>query len=843
LEDHKNNSGEQSPSPAASKVEPAQHIESPACPVDGLCPVVGIGASAGGLEALTQLLQALPSATGLGFVIIQHLDPHHESSLAPLLAHQTAMPVVQAVDGTLVEPNHVYVIPPNTKMAIFQGRLVISPRLRENGRHLPVDFFLCSLAENQRQCAIGVILSGTGSDGTLGLEAIKSESGITFAQDESARFDGMPRQAAAAGVVDFVMPPAGIARELEVIARHLQNGAGRSGIQNGPDLQRIFAILRDHSGVDFTHYKLNTVARRLSRRLALMHANSLNEYLQTLDRHPEEIAALFNDLLITVTDFFRDEPAFAALCQSAFPYILKNHQENDPVRVWVAGCASGKEVYSLAIALTEYLESTGRRHLIQIFGTDVNEQAIHAARSGRFPENITASVSTERLGRFFLKTEGGYQISRQIRDLCIFSRQDVTKDPPLSKMDLISCRNLLIYFRPTLQRRVISIFGHALNPRGCLFLGNSETVGNLSDQLHSIDSHHKIFARNLEAAPAGFERNAPAYHRPAPVPRLEDATIVDHAADRILLDEYAPSGFLLNAAFEVVKFRGDVGPYLHPPPGDPSLNALTLVRPDISGILREALMEASQSNRIVRGQLLQVRRNDGHHEVRLIVRPMHEMALDPHYLVIFEDASQRARREALSPTAHTTSASSDQAISDLTLELASTRIYMQRLIEELRSANEEAQSSNEELQSTNEELQTAKEELQSSNEELTTTNEEMQSRNTELSLLNSDLVNLLTSLEVPIIMLNGDLHIRRYTPVAAQLFKLIPTDIGRPFSDLRPALDFPDLQKTLLDVMESARAFHGEVRTINGHWYSVSIHPYRALAKSGEGVVMQLIDI
>ena len=825
-----------------SEADEAQHF-----PAQGLCPVVGVGASAGGLDAATQMLRALPPKTGLAYVLVQHLDPNHESMLADLLAQHTSMPVRQAAQGTKVEPNHVYIIPPNVRMAIRKGILELSPRKEDRSRNLPIDYFFSSLAEDQRSRAIGIVLSGAASDGTLGLEAIKAAGGITFAQDRTAKFDGMPRSAIAAGVVDFVLPAHGIARELASISGHSYFGGDRkkSEIADGPEFEKILSLLQFRTGVNFSHYKMPTIRRRLSRRMALHQIESQREYVDYLGQHPSEIEALFDDLLITVTDFFRDPDTFDALAEKVFPAMVKDHGPEDAIRIWVAGCSTGKEVYSLAIALLEYLDQTQQKFPIQIFGTDVSERSIETARAGRYPDSISATVSPQRLKRFFMKVEGGYQITRLVRDLCIFSRQDITKDPPLAKMDMISCRNLLIYLGPVLQQRVLSIFVYALQPTGCLLLGNSESLGSLTEYFVALDPKHKLYCRNLMVTRPHFDLpvGSPAAKSPgaAPLAKMDEAMVVDRRADRLLLDVYAPSGFLVNEHFHVVKFRGDVGPYLSPPPGDPELDVFRLVREDIASTLQSALEEARNSDREVRRDAIDVHRNDGFRKINLVIWPLAEPVIGRHFLILFEEVSQQENRRSSQIGSH--DGNSGQDYQNVVTELSATRAYMQRLVEELRSANEEAQSSNEELQSTNEELQTAKEELQSSNEELTTTNEEMQGRNGELNQLNNDLVNLLSSMQMPIVMLDSELRIRRYTPVAEQVLRLIPTDIGRPISDLKLRIDVPDLASMLRGVIHSGEPLKREVRHESDGWFSLRIHPYRSSQERVDGAVLQLLDV
>ncbi len=782
----------------------------------------------------------------MAYVLVQHLDPNHESMLVDLLSSHTSMPVEQAGQAKKVEPDHLYIIPPNTQIAVRKGVLELTPRKEDAGRNLPIDFFFCSLAKDQKSRSMGVVLSGAASDGTLGLEAIKAAGGITFAQDQTAKFDGMPRSAIAAGVVDFVLSADGIGRELASIAGHSYFGEDKpTEPRDGPELEKIFSFLQKRTGVNFSHYKMPTVRRRLSRRMALHHTEGIQDYLKMLSEHPPEADALFDDLLITVTEFFRDSEVFQALTEKAFPAIVKDHGPDDAIRIWVPGCSTGKEVYSLAMALLEFFDRTQQSFPIQIFGTDVSERSIETARAGRYPEGIAGALSPQRLKRFFIKVEGGYQIVRLVRDLCIFSRQDITKDPPLAKMDLVSCRNLLIYFGPVLQRRVLSIFLYALQPTGCLLLGNSESLGPLGEYFVPLDPKQKIYCRNLKMTRPHFDLPSggafPKSVATKSQPENEATVLVDRHADRMLLDEYAPSGFLINEHLQVVKFRGDVGPYLSPPPGDPDLDIFRLVREDIAGLLQSALEEARNSNRETRRDAVDIRGNDGFRKVNLVIWPLAQPASDRYFLILLEETEQQARRRSSQPSQRSTDVGKDYQ--NTVAELAATRAYMQRLVEELRSANEEAQSSNEELQSTNEELQTAKEELQSSNEELTTTNEEMQGRNSELNQLNNDLINLLSSLQMPILMMDSELRIRRYTPAAEKVLSLIPTDIGRPISDLKSRIDVPDLASLLRQVIHSGEPFHSEVRHENGGWFSLRIHPYKTSQEHVDGAVLQLLDI
>ncbi len=734
-------------------------------------------------------------------------------------------------------------------MQIRQGILELTPR-EDRTRNLPIDFFLSSLAEDQRSRSIGVILSGAASDGTLGLEAIRAASGITFAQDSSAKFDGMPRSAIAAGVVDYVLPPDAIAREIAGVKTHPHFGTLGTNppVEDSGTLDMILSLLHLRKGVNFAHYKRPTVIRRISRRMAVNHIETSEGYLGLIEERPAELDLLFDDLLITVTEFFRDPGSFEVLAEKAFPVMLTGRGRDETIRVWVPGCSSGHEVYTLAILLTEYLEETRQTAPVQLFGTDVSESSIAIARLGRYPTTIATSISPERLSRFFLKVEDGFQVTRSIREICVFSRHDITRDPPLSKMDLISSRNMLIYMSGMLQRRVLSIFVYALRNTGCLFLGKSESPGSLAEYFAVIDSKHKIYRKTVAMGRPDLELPArlflpEAFTGKPTVERRDDGAAQDRQADRMLLEEYAPSGFLINEREQVVKFRGEVGPYLSPPAGDPEFDIFKLIRLDVAMALRSALEEAKNNNSTARRDQIQLRRNGGFDRINLIVRPVGDSPGQRYFLVLFEEPAQQPRPAATLTPAGTADITPTPEYQSLMAELTSTRAYMQRLVEELRSANEEAQSSNEELQSINEELQTAKEELQSSNEELITTNEEMQSRNRELSLLNNDLANILSSMQMPIVMLSRDMRIRRYTPLAEAVLNLIPADIGRPISDLKPRIYVPDLEELIGGVIDTMEPLEREVQHEQGRWYCMRIQPYRTSLGRVEGAVLQLSDI
>ena len=831
-------------------------------------PIVGVGASAGGLDAVTELLAHLPEAPGMGFVVVQHLDPHYESHLAELLSRATRMPVVEATDGLAVRADHVYVIAPNTNLTVAQGLLHVTPRGGARP-HLPVDLFMRSLAAEQQIRAIGVLLSGSGSDGTLGLCEIKAVGGITFAQDEqSARQFGMPGSAASAGCVDFVLAPAEIAKRLEVIGRHpyLAPGATTEESLRADDYGKVVMAVRSATGVDFSQYRDTTLRRRIGRRMALHGKPAMADYVKILEGDRAEIEALYRDLLINVTSFFRDPAMFDELKRRVFPVILEGKSHEDAIRVWVAGCSSGQEAYSLAMALVEFLDDRPVAPRIQIFATDLADPAtLEKARAGVYPESVEGEVSADRLRRFFVREDHVYRIDKAIRDACVFARQNVATDPPFSHVDLVSCRNVLMYMGVGLQKQVIPIFHYALNPDGFLVLGPSETVGDGLDLFEPVDRTHKIYAKKpaTTVLPLRFPASehlrtrlaAEGAQRARPLP-----TDFQKEADRILLSRYAPPGVLVNDRFEILQFRGRTSSYLESPPGDPTLNVLKMVREELFLDLRGALQQAAAGGEPVVRHDVRLRRDDASASVTLRVTPVRAPgSVGACYLVLFEARSERrqpdAPHESVDPSPPgaaeaDTASERDRELVQLRQELAASREYLQSATEqqeatneELRSANEEILSANEELQSTNEELQTAKEELQSANEELTTVNEQLQSRNAELAQATNDLTNLLTSTDIPMVMVGADLRVRRLTPAAQKVLNLLPTDVGRPIAHIRPAVEIPALEGLIASVIERVQVWRTEVQDRDGRAWQLRIHPYRTSNHRVDGAVIILVDI
>jgi two-component system, chemotaxis family, CheB/CheR fusion protein len=832
-------------------------------------PIVGIGASAGGLEAFTKLLKHLPHDTGMAFVLVQHLDPTHASALTEILSRTTAMRVNEVRDGMRVEPNHVYVIPPNTNLALLHHRLSLMPRTEKQGLHLPIDYFLRSLAEDRRGSAVGVILSGTASDGTLGLKAIKAEGGITFAQDEqSAKYDGMPRSAIISGFVDCVLPPEGIARELARLSQHpyvmlSQEAQTRDWTFGETDiLNKIFILLRTHTGVDFTDYKHATIRRRIQRRMLLHKIDRMDQYVQFLQQRADEVEALYQDLLINVTSFFRDPDSFRSLRKKMFPRLLKNRGPDQSLRVWVPGCSTGEEAYSIAISLLESIGDKRAEIPIQIFATDISGAAIEKARAGDYPKSIEQDLSDERLRRFFVKTEIGYQIKKSVREMCVFARQNAVKDPPFSKLDLISCRNVMIYLGPALQKKLLPIFHYALKPDGLLVLGSSETIGGFSDLFALVDRKEKIYAKKPGRFVPTFasartehpvERRQPGHQPMRSAEELPVMASLYKEADSLMLSQYAPPGVLVNDELRIVQFRGITSPFLAPSPGEASLDLLQMVREGLRLDLRSAIQKARKSNERVRKEGLPIEPGNPSRQVTLDVIPFKAtLSKERFFLVVFEEAATVTSPIAIQdkPAGHGKGRPMEHAGGQLRHELAATKEYLRTVLEEhdagreeLRAANEEVQSSNEELQSTNEELETAKEELQSTNEELTTLNEELQTHNSELNQVNNDLVNFLGSAHVPIVMVGGDLRIRRFTAAAQALVNLIPADVGRPLGDIQPNVHIPDLGRLILEVVDTLTACEREVRDRQGHWYSLRIRPYKTVDGKIDGAVLIFMDI
>jgi two-component system, chemotaxis family, CheB/CheR fusion protein len=821
--------------------------------------VVGIGASAGGLEAVSELLRHLPSNTGMAFVFIQHLEPRQTSRLTEILSRITEMRVEVASERLRMKRNHIYVMPPAVDITLSDGLLILERRTESAGRHLPIDYFFHSLAKEQASKAVAIILSGMGHDGSAGLKSIKEQGGTTFAQDEpSAQHGSMPASAIDSGYVDIVTTPRKMAAELVRLAqdRPAKPSKRRTVAENG--LKNIFALLRSRTEVDFSQYRKTTVRRRIQRRMVVHRLHDVDDYFTFLRRNPEELDVLFREMLIHVTGFFREPETFDVLQALVLPRLLEKRGQNDPIRIWLPGCSTGEEAYSLAIILTEFFDNRSESPGIQIFATDVSDRVLEIARKGVFDANIESAITKERLRRFFSKNERGYQINKQIRDLCVFARQNVLRDPPFSRLDLISCRNVLIYFETAAQKKLIPFFHYALKPGGFLLLGGAETVGNFSDLFEPVDSKTKLFAKRSVQSP-------PLSSLEVEIPGPKEQALRDFAAqtalmqpdirreiDRTLMEKYCPPTIVVDSGMKIIQFRGNVAPFLDPDPGEASLDLFRMLKSSLEMPLRTTINDAKKVNAVVRKEAILFQGGNGQATfLNLEVIPISGSAIRERcFLLLFEDSKVAVTDPTVLKGKRGRRNLQDARVSQLEQELATTREHLQTLIEEqestneeLRSANEEIQSSNEELQSTNEELETAKEELQSTNEELITLNEELKSGNSELTEVNNDLTNLLKSVNIPIVMVDRGLHIRRFTPVAQRTLKLIPADVGRSITDLRADVEVPQLESLLSDVMDTLSSREVEVQDRRGHWYNLQIRPYETADNKITGAVMILFDI
>ena len=842
--------------------------------------IAGVGASAGGVEAFTELLTNLPADTGMAFVLIQHLDPKHESLLSALLAKKSTMPVVEVRKGMKLEPNHVYVIPPNATMTISDHSLQLEKRIETSGTPMPVDLFMRSLAEQQGNRAIGIILSGLGSDGTLGMAEIQAQGGVTFAQDEgSAKYDSMPRSVIDAGSADYVLPPKNIARELVRIARHPYTARPKSEstdapAQQGNGLASIFQLLRRATGLDFTHYRQSTILRRIQRRMVVHKIDNLDQYVRFLQVNPPEIKALYQDMLINVTSFFRNPALFEAMRNEVFPEILKGPGGDRTIRIWTPACSSGEETYSVAIALLEYLGDKAGANSIQFFGTDVSESNVARARSGLYPDNIQADVSPDRLRRFFNKVDGGYRISKVIRDMCIFAQHNILSDPPFSQMDLICCRNLLIYLEPILQAKVISLFHYATRAERFLILGTSEGIGSASNLFSTVDRVQKIFSKKATAVrqvvsfslehPSGRTGSPAIRGSLKPTDSAWNFLEAQKEFDRRVLSQYSPAAVFVNEDLEIIYTRGDLNKFLKLMPGRASLSLLKMAQEGLLLELRNAITRAKKDNVVVRKENVQIKEeNNGENGPSPSRRPALRSAAfevtpvsipnlkERYYMIVFHDkTSERQTSPATKGRRAADSKVSAAQIAKLQQELAAAKEYLQSVIEtqeatneELQSANEEILSSNEELQSTNEELETAKEELQSANEELTTVNDELRGRNLEITQVNTDLTNLFGSIEIAVVMIGSDLTVRRFTPEAQKFLGLISTDVGRPLLNIHPSVEIPDFEALVKEVLSTMKPINKELMDRDKNRYLVRILPCRTLENKIDGAVITIIPV
>jgi two-component system, chemotaxis family, CheB/CheR fusion protein len=826
-------------------------------------PIVGIGASAGGLEAYRAFFAHVPADTGMAFVLVPHLDPNHPSALRSLLTSYTAMPVVEAMDGLAVKANHVYVLAPNSELRIRDGRLRVARPGRPRGQRTPIDLFFTSLAADQGENAISIILSGTGSDGTLGTAAIKEHGGLTMAQyGGTLKYDSMPRHAQETGLIDFAVPAEAMPQRLLEYTRHLNRideTKGADGMRREVAAQRlkICLLLRNRTGHDFSNYKENTFIRRVIRRMQVLQLDSAVRFLKCLRRDPTQIDLLFQELLIGVTQFFRDPKSFEALETGVIPEILKDRSPANPVRIWVAGCASGEEAYSLAILFREQIARRELNVRFQVFATDIDSHALEVARIGWYPASIANDVKPQRLERYFTREGGGYKINKELREYCIFSAHNFVKDPPFSKLDLVSCRNVLIYLNADLQQRVLPLLHFALNPGGFLFLGPSENVSDQGKLFNRIDAKARIFRRRsaalarlpeLALAPP-LRRRPPPPEGAAPRPkRVEDD--IGRRVEQIV-ESQRPAHVVVDESGEVLRFSGPTSRFLQHATGAASLNIYTLVDRALRSELRAIMHQAVAARRRVDHQVIPMPVEGGTQDVYVVIEPLGgDGPTPPLWLISFQSVGPvRKRIKGSAKQAAKHERTRLARMESLEAELTTTHERLQSAIEELetsneelKSSNEEFQSLNEELQSANEELETSKEELQSVNEELETVNSELNSKVESLDRANSDLKNLLESTQIATVFLDNDLRIKSFTPPTTDIFNLIESDIGRPITDIAGRLshDFaPDVRK----VQRTLTRIEHEVKLADGTAYIMRILPYRTVGNVIDGVVITFIDI
>ena len=823
-------------------------------------PVVGIGASAGGLEALELFLQNVPTGSGMAFVIVQHLDPTHKGIMVELLQRATAMKVVQVRDRMTVAPDQVYVIPPNRDMSILHGTLHLFDPVAPRGLRLPIDFFFRSLADDLQDKSIGVILSGMGSDGTLGLRAIKEKAGVVFVQaPESAKFDGMPRSAIDAGLADVVAPAEELPGRIIAYLRHapLIAQPGRTLEEKAQSaLEKVFILLRTQTGQDFSLYKKSTVYRRIERRMSLHQIDRIAAYAKFLQENPQETELLFKELLIGVTGFFRDPEAWEQMRKEVIPALLARRPAGGVLRAWTPGCSTGEEAYSLAIVFREALLKVkpAKTVSLQIFATDLDRDAIDKARAGVYPANITADVSPERLRRFFIQEERGYRAGKEIREMAVFAPQNVIMDPPFTKLDILVCRNLLIYLTAELQKKLVPLFHYSLNPGGVLFLGSAETIGSFTGLFAPLDAKARIY-RRLDSVPGAQPIEFPSSfvamtpEEPVPAKAERPAANLQTLADQLILTGYAPATVLTNGKGDILYISGRTGRYLEPAAGKANWNIFAMVREGLRYELGDAFHKALSSQAAVTLKGLRVRTNGNEAVVDITVQPLAEPeGLKGMVLIVFADAAPLPDAKATRVSGRASLRGErlvqlEQELRKAREELQNTREEMQTSQEELKSANEELQSTNEELQSTNEELTTSKEEMQSMNEELQTVNQELQAKVTDLSRANNDMKNLLDSTDIATLFLDDNLNVRRFTSQMSRIIKLIPGDAGRPITDIASDLAYPGLADDTREVMRTLVFKETTVAASGGRWFQVRIMPYRTLENQIDGVVVTFADV
>lgn len=831
------------------------------------CPIVGIGASAGGLEALEQFFAKMNTDSGMAFVVIQHLDPTHKGMMPELLQHFTDMEVIQAKDGLKTRPNCVYVIPPNKSMSVLNGTLHLFSPIESRGLRLPVDYFFHSLAEDYQEKSIGIILSGMGADGAAGVRAIKERGGVVLVQDPAtAKYSGMPHSAVEAAVADIVAPADELAERLLALLKYSPVVSGvSSGETAGRNaLEKIVILLRTQTGHDFSQYKKNSISRRVERRMGIHKIEKISQYIRYLQENPKEIDTLYKELLIGVTNYFRDPAVWEYLKEKVFPWFFEKLPNRYVIRAWVPACSTGEEAFTLAMVFREALDlykQGDKTFKLQIFATDLDADAINKARKGFFQAGIVADISPERLRRFFTPTEDGFCIKSEIREMVVFAQQNLIKDPPFTKLDLLSCRNLLIYLEPELQKSLLSLFHYSLNPGGVLVLGSSESCGDSRILFNSIDTKLRIFRRLISAArgirPAEFSASA-LNIKTDPIKKIINVKTTDNMetlADQLLLQRFAPPSILVNTEGDILYITGRTGNYLEPSSGKANMNIFAMARPGLRNELPIIFHKAIQNYQRVVQRNIEIRDDDRSFYVDLAVQKIEKPeALRDLLIVVFYEVpgvpekgcSKPRSRKYLPEGSNGDPRQNDELKAELQRlkeEMQSTFEIMQTSQEELRSANEELQSTNEELQSTNEELTTSKEEMQSLNEELQTVNMELQSKVDEFTMVNNDMLNLLNSTDIATLFLDKELRIRRFTKQTTKIFKFIQSDIGRFFTDQVSDLIYPEILNDVKEVLRTLILIEKDVATKDGRWFSVRIMPYRTTDDRIDGLVITFSDI
>jgi two-component system CheB/CheR fusion protein len=820
---------------------------------------VGIGASAGGLEAIESFFTNMPSDSNMAFIVVQHLSPDYKSLMVELLSKKTAMPVHRAEDGTLVMPNNVYLIPPKKNLTIFHGKLILSEQDHSRGINLPIDVFLRSLGEDKAEKAVAIILSGTGSDGMRGVRTVKECGGLVMVQDEeSAKFDGMPRSAISTGLADFILPPAKMPGQLLSFAQHpyIANSERSDVLLADEDgLPRIFALLREKCKIDFTYYKPSTVTRRIERRMTINKSETIKDYLTFMLSYPGEIVALYRELLIGVTSFFRDQEAFDYLAEVILPEIFKN-AGNRQIRFWVSACSTGEEAYSIAILAKECQEKLELHNDVKIFATDIDRDAVHFAANGSYPESVAADIPSLYLAKYFHKRADNFQIARSIREMVVFAQHNLIRDPPFTNIDHLSCRNILIYLQPVLQRKVMEFFNFSLSPGGVLFLGSSETTGEMSDYFEPLEQKYKFFRCRGRVRQPGDAIHLPAVPEPhfrelkgefTPSRRSHRGNDEEQQLERFLAvatDEFLPLSLVVNEHMEVLQIIGDADGYLKLPAGKVVNDISKMAAKEFSIPLATGIQKVFRQNQELRFSNIRITHHGVQKLIDLRIKPLpHKKQQEPLVAVFIIEARRAEAESNQEVQSYDLSKEAEERLRDLEQELQFTRENLQATIEELETSNEELQATNEELLSSNEELQSTNEELQSTNEELFTVNAEYQSKIIELTELHNDVDNLLSASQIGNLLLDENLEVRRFSQKTTEIFKLLDSDVGRPITYISHYLVNADPVKIVQEVQKFNRQVEQEVCTVDGTWLLMRVVPYSIGPKAFSGTVLSFIDI